>query len=398
MSERDSDTEEGLYATGRVPGRTYLSKPFEVSKPFAPLDPDIGSIGRFLCRVFDNTDGQVALQGDEYIIRTSPGGRVQLKLLVCSDDRHVREIWVHRVDIHKGTAETLFKLDGEDASRFVTVLRSLSTIPLDGTESVRFDDDLLLSLVQDPSAMARLYRRNPILFRRLISSDSAAEDLVASARRRSELDRFESLLTEDEVFDAAAEDAGSFERVWQNYFEDNKWVLGVGLTTHLLFSWDPAKLEQIIAGSSIAHAGKRVDALMRTAGAISSLVFAEIKTHRTQLISREYRSGAWSPSAELSGAISQSHATVQEAIDDIGHRLTGTDGKGFDNPSKFAFLYQPRSFVVAGTLNEFVGAEGGVHEAKFRSFEMFRRNLVTPELLTFDSLLERARWIVGPTA
>jgi hypothetical protein len=39
----------------------------------------------------------------------------------------------------------------------------------------------------------------------------------------------------------------------------------------------------VVAGHSIAGAGKRVDALMRTAGRIRSMVFAEIKHHGTAL-------------------------------------------------------------------------------------------------------------------
>ena len=54
--------------------------------------------------------------------------------------------------------------------------------------------------------------------------------------------------------------------------------------------------------------------------------------------------------------------------------------------------------------NEFISAaiegladwisEGNRVDAKFRSFESFRSNLKAPEVLTFDELVERARWNV----
>lgn len=48
---------------------------------------------------------------------------------------------------------------------------------------------------------------------------------------------------------------------------------------------------------------------------------------------------------------------------------------------------------VVGSLAAFVG-EHGVNQEQYRSFELFRRNTVTPEILTFDELYERAKFIV----
>jgi hypothetical protein len=57
------------------------------------------------------------------------------------------------------------------------------------------------------------------------------------------------------------------------------------------------------------------------------------------------------------------------------------------------FLYQPRSFLVIGSLAEFRAAHG-INEEKYSSFELFRRNVAAPEIITFDELFERARFIV----
>ncbi len=56
-------------------------------------------------------------------------------------------------------------------------------------------------------------------------------------------------------------------------------------------------------------------------------------------------------------------------------------------------MYQPKSYVVVGRLQEFV-INDRVNEQKFSSFELFRRNIVNPEILTFDELFERALNIV----
>lgn len=54
---------------------------------------------------------------------------------------------------------------------------------------------------------------------------------------------------------------------------------------------------------------------------------------------------------------------------------------------------QPRSFLVVGSLKQFQ-TETGINVARYQAFEGFRRNLRQPEVLTFDELFERARFIV----
>ncbi|MRE89138.1 DUF4263 domain-containing protein [Stenotrophomonas sp. M37] len=64
------------------------------------------------------------------------------------------------------------------------------------------------------------------------------------------------------------------------------------------------------------------------------------------------------------------------------------------NPlGKEAYLIRPRSVLVCGDLQEFV-AEHGVNREKFACFELFRRHLQGPEVVTFDELLERACLLV----
>jgi hypothetical protein len=78
---------------------------------------------------------------------------------------------------------------------------------------------------------------------------------------------------------------------------------------------------------------------------------------------------------------------TQEAITDADGEPTG----------ETLFTTEPRSFVICGRLTEFQGEHGG-NERRFRSFELFRRNLLHPEVITFDELYERARFIVEAEA
>ena len=79
----------------------------------------------------------------------------------------------------------------------------------------------------------------------------------------------------------------------------------------------------------------------------------------------------------------------------IADRLADKAADGSDIPGEFTYLIRPRSFLVIGRLDELVGESGGDHEERIRSFELYRRHLQEPEVVTFDELLARAEWYVA---
>ena len=183
------------------------------------------------------------------------------------------------------------------------------------------------------------------------------------------------------------------EDVWQLFFEANTWIFGYGFAYQFLGKLDEGKLERTVVGSDIATRGKRPDGLMKTQARINSLCFVEIKLHDAPLLkASDYRGDSWVPGKELIGGVAQVQATVQAAIERYTPRLHMTDSNG--NPTGEPILnIDPRAFLVIGNLNEFV-VGNGVNVSKFRAFESFRRNLRRPEIITFDELLNRARFIV----
>ncbi|MFJ1457143.1 Shedu immune nuclease family protein [Nocardia sp. N2S4-5] len=246
----------------------------------------------------------------------------------------------------------------------------------------------------EKSELADAYRSNPELFRQLIASDITAEDVIALTHRRAQVDRFRRLLRDVDYFSAEVErvGGGSEEKVWQRFFEENPWIFGVSLAGQFLTSWDADKLETIVSGASVTSVGKRADALLATSGLIKSIVFAEIKTHKTPILGTEYRSGCWSPSAELSGGVAQVQGTVHIAAAEFDDRLQAKAPDGSDIPAEYAYVFRPRSFLIIGNLGMLRGLAGGENQAKVRSFELYRRNLMEPEVLTFDEVLARAEW------
>jgi hypothetical protein len=390
----DREEVEGTYAEGRRADRTYASRSF--------ADPSAaGAPARFIYKVFDpESDTTVESYGEDgtqYLLRESPAGRVQVKLLVSGAPGNVTKIMIQRVrNLARGPrAETVLTLEGAPATTLIELLRGVEHVPVEGEDAVRVDDALVREVFSSPESLSQLYERDRDLFRQLISDDATARDVIAMRRRRSEVERFRRLLDDPEYFVAAAAEAHGPEAAWQRFFEDNPWVLGTGLGGQLFTSWDDERLQQVVAGSSIAHEGKRADALMRTSGVIRWLTFGEFKTHETPLLdAKEYRPGVWHPSKALVGGVAQSQTTVQRAVEDLRDIVRATAADGSDIPDDIAFLTRPRSYLIAGHLDQLLGEFGGPHREKIRSFELYRRSVVEPEIVTYDELLARAEWVV----
>lgn len=135
--------------------------------------------------------------------------------------------------------------------------------------------------------------------------------------------------------------------------------------------------------------GKRPDALMRTAGALSALAFVEIKSHTTALLHHgEYRPGTWRVSEEVAGGVAQCQVTVDEVVRRTERKLDALDEEGFGTGQR-TFVCRPRSILVVGSLEQFL-RDGEPNNAMFEGFERFRRSLRDPEILTFDELYARA--------
>jgi len=384
--------DEITYALGRIPGRTYFSKNFD----------KYGEPARFVTKVLDSENQmEVEPDGHVWVLRSSPNGRSQVKFLIRGSERSITDIWFMRILATKGGGKTkeCIHLDGQNAERLIEMVRSLEYVPLEGDQGVRVDDALMRELLASPTTLISLYRNDPDAFRRLITDDASAGDVIAVAYRRKQVEHFRRLLEDSDYFDAQVTQAGTGrpEDVWQKFFEANPWILGVSLTGQILTSWSSEKLEQVVAGRSIAGVGKRADALFRTAGRIRSLVFAEFKTHRTPLLDprkEPYRPGCYGPSSDLAGGVTQLQGTVHRALAEIGERLASTAPDGSEIPDDFSYLIRPRAFLLIGSLDQLRGEQGGVHTDRFRSFELYRRNTAEPEILTYDELLARAEWHV----
>ncbi|MFD3399856.1 Shedu immune nuclease family protein [Kribbella sp. NPDC058693] len=398
MSDPFSDPDEPMsdaeFALARLTTRTYIGRSFPLR---FDTSRDFGQPARYVNKVFDEEPLDLG-EFEWEVVTLSESARTQVRLMLAREQGVVRQMMVQKVKTTRSVAklETLLKLNRDQTSRFINTIKLLDQVRIEGDGRTVVDDDILRAVIEDPHGIEELYRQERGQLTELIQNDSSARDVIALAHRREELENFRMLLEEEDRFVAEAERVGGPEKVWQQFLERNPWVLGIGLAGQLLTSWDQERLEQVVAGHSVAGAGKRADGLLRTTGVIRSMVFAEIKHHRTPLLEGgpPYRSGCWAPSKELAGGVTQVQQTVYRAVQELSDTFADTDAEG-GKLGTDTYLIRPRSFLIVGHLGQLLSSGGGVVPDKQRSFELYRRNLYEPEVLTFDELFARAEWLLS---
>lgn len=316
--------------------------------------------------------------------------------------KHLQDEGYKTVDILRH----LYQFNGYTIEYYSQIDNEVSSIdysPIDSIynkkdpESVKIEvtNEQAENIVLTDTQRKLLIEKNPDIIKSFIENNITHSDIIALGYRKNQLNIFHKLLSEKGYFEQVKKEKKILknEQVWQLFFESNPWIFGHGLNYIFSSPLNNKKLEQVVSGFDFNSSGKRVDGLLKTKGLISSLCFVEIKTHKTNLLkSNYYRKESWSTSSELSGAVAQIQRTVNKSLKSISSKVEIKDKNG-NLTGEQLFLYQPKSYLIIGSLSEFL-TDFGVNEDKFSSFEIFRRNIYSPEILTFDELYERAKFLI----
>lgn len=372
-----------------LPGKTYISPSLQ---SFGNKDRRV----RIASKILPSEDGyEYVKERDEVVLRKKQDAKTYITAKFLEDTRQTFVLTVQKFMTETGQPYgSGFSFVDEEIGRFCEFLANIQTVDFKTRSKVNITDEELRKIALTTHQAKTFVTENQELFAEALKSEVTTEDLIAVGFRKKQLSVYSQLLIDQNYFDDIKKKKGcTNEGLWQKYFEKNPWIFGYGLGYIFLSGLDDRKLEQVVQGFSVVSHGKRVDALMKTKGIISNLCFIEIKTHATDLLeSKPYRSGCWAPSKELAGAIAQVQGTVASAVENLSSKINPNDKEG--NPTgEEIFNYQPKSYLVIGSMDEFV-SDNGVNKDKLRSFELLRKNTSNPEIITFDELYERARFIV----
>ncbi len=213
-----------------------------------------------------------------------------------------------------------------------------------------------------------------------------SKDIINLGYRKEQLLIFNKLLTDNNaVADYRSEHeikTSGDEAIWQFFFTENQWIFGYGLKYQFLglITDQPHYGGESVIGTG----GQRGDYLMATGADKRFTVLVEIKTPQADLVRNGIRSGVHSVGIALVDGVSQLQINCQ---------TWETEGSRTDANRELAlqnnfYTHEPRAILIIGHTKQLDSLN------KKNSFEIFRANLRSPEILTFDELYQRAKYIV----
>lgn len=249
-----------------------------------------------------------------------------------------------------------------------------------GTHSYRIatDNELVITDENKANIIEKLLDANlgEDVWEQLVQSNPDIATRLANSKlkedREGVLERFETMLNDDTLS----------ENDWQDFFEENTWIFGYGLRYQILRI---VQTQPNFGGAAVDGRGdQRGDYLTATEAETKFTCLVEIKKPSTKLLrNEEYRNGAWGASKELAGAISQ--VQINCAQWEITGARTEQNREQLENINTIS----PRGIVVIGKTDELEIWD------KRNSFERFRREIHNPEIITYDELFARAKYIVN---
>ncbi|NLS04332.1 DUF4263 domain-containing protein [Rhizobium sp. P32RR-XVIII] len=371
----------------RKEGKAYLSKVFE----HGSINPERR---RLIRTVMEGTEKVLLgeIEGSMCLRITGEKRKTQVTALVSQDDGGIRRVTLETFqnragDWYQGYEKDSFTFRSDEFERLLAFLESIKFIDRsnEGTFDVRDvsvgTGPKIITDASDHALLTRIRRLDPQERERLlrdVQPDLSQNEINLLLGRRQGLEEFERELAE-----------GSWsETSWQDFFERQSWVFGYGLDYRIMRPFDR---EMVVgAGGTDDRDRPTIDYLMNFT---DYSVLVEIKRPETPIFAqrRAGRSGTWRFSNEFMDAVSQ---VLEQKAEWLLQAQTGQNHDKSGERRLKTRTRDPKAILVIGTSTE-IAAVGSLRDAEVRrdTFELFRRDTRNLDIVTFDELLDRARFI-----
>ncbi|QQS67550.1 MAG: DUF4263 domain-containing protein [Chlorobiota bacterium] len=337
--------------------------------------------GRFFQVVHEDEKGAV--------LKFAP--RTMLKVVYITDQNDIEGFELIKV-VHNKETERI-KLSKFNFAQLKAFLSFISEIDLKGITEKR------LKIIEDQELDADSIRS----VKTLLSKKGGAElvealinegiisskDIVNTAFRKRGLQIFSDLKNNSEYWKTYAEANGlkkhSEEKVWQYFFEKNQWIFGYGLD----YRYQEILQREVHLSYAELDGSNTVigDYLL---GDNFFTTFVELKKPSTLLFANKgNRSNSWKLSNDLIESVSQI----------LEHKASGLirlDSPQYINGEPLTQkAHDSKVILIIGDWKELENSSNTLEkEIKKKTLELFRRDSRNVEILTFDELFERAKFIV----
>lgn len=282
----------------------------------------------------------------------------------------------------------------EKVMSFITFLEKLDLKSI-SARRIGLSDDTFLTLNEESKkkiATLLTTEEGEKLLKELVNNGLiTSTDITNIGYRKNQLDVFYKLLNEKD-FLAEYQDQENLsdkreEIAWQHYFMKNPWIFGYGLDYRFL---GILQKEAHVSNSTVS--GKDVEIGDFLLNCNNFTILVELKKPNTPLFGVDKnRSGSWCLSSDLIHAVSQ--ILEQKASWQIKSEVNAS--KNFDdngNQIKQQTV-DPKTILIIGNSNQFSGNSEELR-TKARTYELFQRDSRNIDIVTYDELYERAKFIV----
>ncbi|MEP8853367.1 Shedu immune nuclease family protein [Enterobacter hormaechei] len=209
----------------------------------------------------------------------------------------------------------------------------------------------------------------------LVSNKLTNNDINTILGRKEALAEYEEMLKNAE---------NHTEPDWQKFFERNEWIFGYGLKYKYL---KILQREAHISKTDLNGGNDVIADFLMSDSRYTKIV--ELKTPTTKLFTkRQGRSDTWFLSSELTDAVSQ--ILAQKANWEIESQTRNYTSNGDLIHEESC---DTECILIIGSLSSIDGSDKE-RLIKRKTLELYRRNLKHIDILFYDELLERSRYIV----
>jgi len=318
--------------------------------------------------------------------------KTQVSALVTQDDKKIKRLTLQTFKTRAGdwieaVEKEEFTFRGDEFNRLLDFLAQIEFVDLSNQENFQIED---ISTKPGPKAI-------------IDASDRGMVDRIKNmteAQRNVLLRGLHETLTPEEInvllgrrqglaeYDEHMHLLDWSEKHWQDFFEREQWVFGYGLDYRVMRQFE--REMTVGAGGSDNRERPVIDFLMSFT---DYTVLVEIKTPDTPIFtaSRRGRAGTWEFSREFMSAVSQ---IIEQKAEWLSFAQTGEHYNRSGTEVLTARTRSAKSILVIGSQEEF-SRPGNARDLNLMrdTFELFRRESRSIDIVTFDELLERARFI-----
>ena len=330
------------------------------------------------------------IEGAMCLRLTGEKRKTQVTALVTQDEKSVRRVSLHTYQSrsggwYQGYEEKEFTFRSDEFARLLAFLRQIEFMELSNEENFQIED-----ISQQAGAKAIIDASDRSIVERVRGMEKGQRDALLEALRGSlTSDELNLLLGRRQGLEEFTEHISTgdwAEPDWQNFFEREQWVFGYGLDYRVMRHFDR---EMVVGGGGTDNRNKPTVDFLGTFTDYTVLV--EIKRPDTRIFkaARGGRAGTWEFSAEFMSAVSQ---IIRQKAEWLAFAQSGDHWNKAGTSKLEARTRNAKTVLIIGSRDEFAD---GDRDAKIKNetFELFRRENRTIDILTFDELLERAQFI-----